>query len=135
MPFEIAEHRADVGIRVRGETLAELFADAARGMFYVICEQPPEGWPESHDVGIEADDIEQLFVDWLSELLYLFEVKKFFASEPEIESIEPTKLKATVKGVRTRGMTCETEIKAVTHHLLSIDRTLNGFETTVYFDL
>ena len=129
MPFEIAEHRADVGIRVRGKTLAELFADAARGMFFVICEQPPEGWPESHSIAIEAADVEQLLVDWLSELLYLFEVKKFFTVAPEIEYIEPTRLSATVKGVRTRGMSCETEVKAVTHHLLSVDSTLNGFET------
>jgi SHS2 domain-containing protein len=135
MPFEIVEHRADVGISVRGETLAELFADAARGMFFVICEQPPEGWPESHTITIRAADAEQLLVDWLSELLYLFEVKKFFTVAPEIESIETTQLRATVRGAQTRGVSYDTEIKAVTHHLLSIDRTLNGFETIVYFDL
>jgi SHS2 domain-containing protein len=135
MPFEIADHRADVGIRVRGKTLAELFADAAGGMFFVISEQPPEGWPESHTVELEAMDTEQLLVDWLSELLYLFEVKKFFTIDAEFEFIEPTRLKAKVNGLRTRGMSFDTEVKAVTHHMLSVDRTLNGFETVIYFDL
>ncbi|MFA6448720.1 MAG: archease [bacterium] len=133
--FEIVDHRADIGIHVAGETLAELFADAARGMFFVISEQPPEGWPESHIIELEAPETEQLLVDWLSELLYLLEVKKFFAISPEIELIEPTRIKATVGGMRTRGMSLSAEIKAVTHHMLSVDRTLNGYETTIYFDL
>jgi SHS2 domain-containing protein len=135
MPYEIVEHKADVGLHVSGRDLARLFTDAARGMFFIISEQPPEGWPESHAVELEAVDIEQLLVDWLAELLYLFEVKKFFPLDAEIEEIGPGRIKAAVSGLRTRGAFADTEIKAVTHHLLSVDKTLNGYETTIYFDL
>lgn len=134
-PFEITEHTADVGLRVSGGTLEQLFADAARGMFHIISEEPPEGWPESHRIELEAPDVESLLVGWLSELLYLFEVKKFFTVEPAVESVENNRLTATVGGIRTRGMISGTEIKAVTQHLLSVDRTLPGFETQIYFDL
>ena len=34
--YEIFEHTADLGIRVRGGSLNELFADAARGLFSVM---------------------------------------------------------------------------------------------------
>ncbi len=134
-PFEIVDHRADVGVRVRGGTLAELFADAARAMSFVISERPPEGWPRSHHVELDAPDAEQLLVDWLSELLYLFEVKKFYAREADVESIDTNRLAVTVHGVQMKGVFPCAEIKAVTQHLLSIDRTLDGFETVVYFDL
>jgi SHS2 domain-containing protein len=134
-PFEIVDHTADVGLHVSGESLGQLFADAASGMFSIISEQPPEGWPESHDVKLDAPDVESLIADWLSELLYLFEVKKFFTTGAEIKSIGENKLEAAVRGVRLRGVMCGTEIKAVTQHLLSVDRTIDGFETTIYFDL
>ncbi len=135
MPYEIVDHKADVGLHVSGGDLARLFADAARGMFGIISAEPPEGWPESHRVELEADDTEQLIVDWLSELIYLFEVKKFFLLDAEVAEIGPKKIVADVSGLRTRGAFAGTEIKAVTHHLLSIDKTLKGFETTIYFDL
>jgi len=134
-PFEIVEHTADVGLHVRGETLEMLFADAARGMFSIISETPPAGRPASHKVELNAPDAESLLVDWLGELLYLFEVKKFFATEPEVRAVEASRLSAVVRGVRLQGVIPGTEIKAVTRHLLNIDRTGNGFETTLYFDL
>ena len=31
-PYEILEHTADVGLKAHGQTLPELFANAARGM-------------------------------------------------------------------------------------------------------
>ncbi len=34
--YEIFEHTADLGIRVRAGSLDELFADAARGLFSVM---------------------------------------------------------------------------------------------------
>ena len=46
-PFEILEHTADVGIVAHGGSLAELFANAATGMFAIMAElegdRPPRG--------------------------------------------------------------------------------------------
>ena len=38
--YEIFEHTADLGIRVRAGSLDELFADAARGLFAVMVANP-----------------------------------------------------------------------------------------------
>ncbi len=134
-PYRIVEHTADAGIHVTGGTLEELFSDAARGMMSVICEVPPEGWPETHVVELSAPDAESLIVDWLAELLYLLEVKNFFTTDPRVEKVEGGAMRAVVGGARLRGVVHATEIKAVTHHMISVDRTMNGFETTIYFDL
>ena len=134
-PFKLLEHTADIGIAVWGEDLAALFRDAAAGLFAVIHDGAMEGWPAAHTVRLEAPDAESLLVDWLSELLYLFEVKHFFFTDVEFETIEPTSLTARCKGTQFKTMTIGTEVKAVTHHLLRIDRTARGFEANLYFDL
>ncbi len=36
IPYEIIEHTADVGLKVNGTTLKELFENAASGMFYIV---------------------------------------------------------------------------------------------------
>ena len=134
-PYEIVEHTADVGVRVRAADLETFFEDAARGMFHIIRDEPVEGWPAGHEVALGAPDTATLLVDWLSELLYLFEVKKFIFEKAVFHSIGDEGLRATVSGMSFRGEIAGTEIKAVTYHLLEVARGAGGYETTVYFDL
>ena len=134
-PFEIVEHTADAGVRITAPDLETFFADAARGMFHLISDTGVEGWPAQHTVDLAAPDMETLLVDWLSELLYLFEVKKFFFEDVAFEQLEPERLQARVSGISWRGLMSGTEIKAVTHHMLEVSHGLEGYSATVYFDL
>jgi SHS2 domain-containing protein len=135
VPFEIVEHTADVGVHVRAADLETFFEDAARGMFHIICDEPVEGWPVSHEVALDNPALAELLVDWLSELLYLFEVKKFIFDKAAFHLLGDGGLRATVSGTAFRGEIVGTEIKAVTYHLLEVARAPGGYETTVYFDL
>ncbi|HOO55446.1 MAG TPA: archease [bacterium] len=134
-PFKLVEHTADIGIEVEAESIEQLFSDSAAGMFAVISGSPPDGWPESHTIELSAPDTETLLVDWLNELLYMFEVKKFFTTKAELDISDGNRLKATVSGTKFKGIFPGTEIKAVTYHMLSVDRTVDGYETRIYFDL
>lgn len=134
--WKLIEHRADAGIRVESETLGGLFADAAAGMFFILLEGGiPEGWPASHTIRLDAPDTEQLLVDWLSELLYLFEVKHFIFGSAVFDSISGTELGAGVSGLSYSGTVMGAEVKAVTHHMLEIVRNDTGYSTDIYFDL
>ena len=133
-PYQIIEHTADVGIRVTGPDMETFFLDAARGMFGVISDEPFEGWDTTHEVSLKAPDIETLLVDWLSELLYLFEVKKLFFSGATFKLLDEHCLQAMISGVNFSGAVTGTEIKAVTYHQLEVRRDA-GFEAVVYFDL
>lgn len=134
-PFEIVEHTADVGVRVTAPDLPGLFSDAAAGMFHIICDGQVEGWDAEHRIDLASSDIEGLLVDWLSELLYLFEVRKFIFREAVFVSIGEGGLAAVVRGVQFRGELAGAEIKAVTYHMIDIRRETGGLEVTVYFDL
>lgn len=134
-PYEIVEHTADAGVHITAPDLAAFFSDAATGMFHIICEGQAHGWDAEHRVELSAPDLEDLLVNWLSELLYLFEVKKFVFHAVTFDSLGETGLIATVRGVNFRGEMAGTEIKAVTYHMIDIRRESGGFEATVYFDL
>ena len=82
-----------------------------------------------------SSDLEGLLVDWLSELLYLFEVKKFIFEHVAVEHLDEGCLRAVVSGTSFRGRITATEIKAVTSHMLDVRRDAGAFEATVYFDL
>lgn len=134
-PYELVETTADIGIRVYAADLQSFFADAARGMYAVILDEVIEGWPASHEIELKGPDTEGLLVNWLSELLYLFDVKNFIFSEAEFSELTSKALRATVKGTYFSGTIAGTEIKAVTHHMLEISRTGTGYSATIIFDL
>ena len=133
-PWQEIEHTADVALRVHGATLAELFANAARGMLTLALGGEPA--PAGHDrieVTLSAPDLETLLVDWLTELVYRIEDEAFIPSQVSVRSIEENTLRAEVTG--GAGGTLHRHIKAVTYHDLSIEKTDSGFQTTIVFDV
>ncbi|MEW5946353.1 MAG: archease [bacterium] len=133
--FEVLDHTADVGILVRADTLDEFFAEAARGMFSILHERTAEGEAVVHEIRLDAQDMETLLVNWLSELLFLFESRNFVPREFRFSALEPELLEATCVGTAVELPAPGTEIKAVTHHMLRVEYTSDGWEARIYFDL
>jgi len=97
-------------------------------MFSVITDISKVERVKEYDIEIEKDDIEGLLVNFLSELIYLHEVKSVLFSDfdVEIEENEKTdskKLTATAFGedIDLEKHDMETAVKAVSYHELSID--------------
>ena len=89
---------------------------------------------QDFEVKLEAPDMEQLLVDWLSELLYLSDVEETLFCEFEVK-IRGNKLEGKARGEKIdlarHGF--NTEIKAVTYHMLEIDKVNNTVQ--VLFDI
>ena len=75
--YEIFDHTADVGIIVRGRTLEEMFEKAAYAMFDIMIYAEKIEPIRKVKVSISASTLEDLLVDWLSELLYVFSTELF----------------------------------------------------------
>src|SRR5947209_5693583 len=74
--YELFEHTADLGLRVRAADLDTLFAEAAQALFSVISEDLAAVTPaERLDVRLESEEREYLLFDWLRALLYDFDAK------------------------------------------------------------
>jgi len=135
--YEIIEHTADVGIKAYGRNISEAFENAAKGMFDIITDKSEIEAVGEYELRLEAQDLEQLLVDWLSELLFLNSAKNLIFSFFKVELDEKSNsLSAHVFGEKFNiskhkiGM----EIKAVTYHILEI-RNKRPYYVQVLFDI
>jgi SHS2 domain-containing protein len=135
--FDVFDHTADLGLRIQAADLGELFAEAGRALLAVIVSNPDAVEPrDERTVRISGGDIKYLFVDWLVELLYLFESKRFLASE-FVPILDDAGLSASVRGEPcdpARHMLAH-EVKAVTYHGLVVEQTGDGWLAEVILDI
>ena len=131
------DHTADTGILVQADSLESLFSTAANAMFHIICPRKSQNQNEEYTISMTAPDTEQLLVNWLSELNFLFQTEQFLLSDiPEIE-IENLSLKARICGEKINSGVhdIEVEIKAVTYHKLYIKKEDNNWKARIIFDI
>jgi SHS2 domain-containing protein len=135
--YEVFEHTADLGLRVRGATLNELFADAGRGLFSMIVENLADVRPvQSAVIEIKGADREYLLFDWLNELLYRFDSEHQVFSQFEVQ-VADEGLHAMVRGepLDPERHRLDHEVKAITYHGLKVRRTKDAWEAEVIVDI
>jgi SHS2 domain-containing protein len=138
--YELIEHTADIGIRVRGKDLRELFENAARAMFDIIAEKKPQVAGRKSQVKKiiikqKAENLEELFVNWLNELLSLSAVKELIFEDFNIKKIDENNIEASATGSSVDNYRVNTEIKAATYHELKLEQTKAGCLAEVIFDV
>jgi SHS2 domain-containing protein len=135
--WDFFEHTADIGVRVRGATLPELFVNAARAMYEALGELAKAESEKRKELRLEAKGLEDLLHDWLAELLFEVEANHALYDEMRVEVV-PGKLTAKLRGGEIdfgRSHTNE-EIKAVTYHQLRVEQLPdNSWQATVIFDV
>lgn len=137
MNFEVLEHTADVGFRAWGAEPAELFVNAARAMMAIAAEDGPVSETDQRSIDIDGEDYPSLLVNWLSELLYLFDADEFVAGSIEVETIAPARIRAWLRG-ETRDPArhrWKLIVKAVTYHGLEVKNTGERWEARVFLDI
>lgn len=130
--YEFLEHTAEVGLKAYGDTLEEIFENAALGMFDLMTDVDtvePRGELEVH---VESQDLESLLVDWLTELIYVHELENVFLSDFKL-AIRGLSLEATVRGevVDATKHPLDLSIKAVTYHMLKVS-VKEGYATVIF---
>ena len=135
--YEVLEHTADVGVRVQGATMAEVFANAGYAMFDLMSGNDAVRPEVEHSAAVDAMDREELMVNWLSELLFIFETERLLLSEFDIAEIDERHVRATVRGERFDAERHESnfDIKAVTYYGLQVTQEDSGWKATVIFDV
>ena len=135
--YELVDHTADVGIKAYGKTLSEAFENAAKGMFDIITDNSEIENIGQYNIELEAPDLEQLLVDWLSELLFLNSAKNIVFGFFKVElDDKKNKLSAKVFGEKFNisKHKAGAEIKAVTYHMLNV-KNKKPFHVQVLFDI
>jgi SHS2 domain-containing protein len=134
--FEIIDHTADVGIVAYGADMSQAFANAAKALFSLITELEDVSEVLHRDVELAAPDEEGLLVEWLNELIYLFDTENVIFKRFDIITLNNTQLKARSYGekVDKSKHKLKTGVKAATYHMLKIDRG-DVCQVQVLFDI
>ncbi|HOT95929.1 MAG TPA: archease [bacterium] len=136
--YRILDHTADVGLEFEAGSLPELFTVAADGLMHLICPHCQIKPLQSHALQVCGENLEELLVNWLSELNYLCQVQRFLTARVEVREIHDRFLQADVLGERCDPLrhTVRGEIKAVTYHRIEVrHETANQWRGRVFFDI
>jgi protein archease len=135
--YELFEHTADLGLRVKAPTLEALLAEAARGLLAILVANPEAVRPvRTRTITLAAEEPTYLLFDWLSELLFAFETDKLLFSKFDLK-LDDKQLVATCRGEpmdATRHQ-MDHEVKAITYHRLSVEQTTSGWQAEVIVDI
>ena len=135
--YELMDHTADLGIRVKGKDLIDLFENGGRALLNLMVRVRSRGKSVPLSLKVEGNDLPDLMVRWLSEILYLFEGEKVLATSIKINSLSSTGLEATLRTSPYDPRIHEIirEIKAVTYHGIEVIEKKGLWEASIIFDL
>ena len=135
--YEQFSHTADIGVRVFGKDLKELFENAAFAMFDIIADLENISGDLLETFCLEAANNEELLITWLDELLYTFYTKKLIFFKFQVDRIDGNRMTATAyaRPIDANRNRLKTEIKAATYSDLAIRDTGNGYEVEIIFDV
>ncbi len=135
--YEVFEHTADLGLRVRAATLNALLAEAAQALFSIIVENLAEVRPVlEKSFAIEGRDREYLLFDWLNELLFTFDTEHLVLARFNV-LVDAEGLRATAQGepLDPQRHRLDHEVKAITYHGLKLEPTPDGWLAEVIVDI
>ena len=135
--YNLIDHTADFGIHVYGSDSKELFANAAWAVFDIITEIDQLAGLDSCHIELSGDDWSDLMVNWLREVLYLWNGKELLVKKARILFLSETALSATVEldSFNPDRHVIKTEIKAVTYHQIQVNSGPSGWEAMIIFDI
>jgi SHS2 domain-containing protein len=136
--IKILDHTADLAIRIHAESEIDLFKLGARALYQALGKLVADNTAaENFTLELQAGNQEDLFHDWLAELLYHAQTQRVIFDQFEFESLSPTHVRAIAqaKPLDLTQTEFQVEIKAVTYHHLQIQKNDEGLTATVIFDV
>lgn len=124
MNYEHFEHQADIGIRGFGKTPEEAFANGAKAMFDIMCNLSKVKKIRKVDVECNSHELDELFVEFLNELISLSEIEEVMFCEFQLKITKGDRyyLKGTAFGDTTdvENHQLKTQAKAATFSNLKV---------------
>ena len=126
---------SDVLFEAYGKTLKELFENAAKALFSVICQVEKVKPARELAVSVKGKDIKELMFNWLQELISAVDIEGMFFSRFVVEKINEKSLKAKIYGEPIVPEKGETVVKAVTYYKFNVEKSTEGYKATISLDI
>ena len=137
MKYRYIDHTSDLGMEIFGKELPELFANAGFAMFDNIVDLSLVEKTETRTISLKSQNLQDLFMDWLRELLFIFATEYFVVKKVTKVDVKDNVLTAELGGEKfdKSRHRIKIEIKTPTYHMYKIDKTEKGYKATVIFDV
>lgn len=141
MPYQLTDTHtnADVGLVAYGTNLEELFADSAYGLTSIMVESDDIQLRRELSLELKADDLPELYFDWLSEIIYIKDAESFLLKRVEFDIIDKTAvfLRARLFGdsIAPNRQVLKIDVKAVTKYKFRMEKVGERWNGEVVFDL
>ena len=135
--YRLIDHTADFGMQVFGSDSQELFSNAALALFDVITDMDVLEGRNSCNITASGEDWPDLMINWLREVLYLWNGKEMLVKSVQILSLSENNISAKIyfDAYMPDRHIIKTEIKAVTYHQIQVKSSPSGWEARVIFDI
>ncbi len=135
--YRITNHQNELAVRITGNSQADLFVNSAVALFDVMADVEKVEVKERLPLEVEAADRDELIVNWLRELLYLYQSGGYLLKEFKITEVKDTVVKAEVCGEKADPDRHEIkqEIVTVAEHKSRMQKTGNQWIAQVIFEL
>jgi protein archease len=136
--YRLTKHQSELAVRVTGESQADLFANSAYTLFDVmVMDVDKVETKERIPLEVEGTDRDDLMVNWMRELLYLYQGSGYLLREFLIREVKDTIVKAEVSGEKIDPDRHEIkqEIAAIAFHKSRMDKTGNHWTAHLIFEV
>jgi len=135
--YRITKHQNELAVRITGNSQAELFVNSALALFDVMSDADKIEVKERLALEAEGADRDELIVNWLRELLYLYQSGGYLLKEFKITEVQDSLLKAEAGGEKVDPDRHEIkqEIAMVAEHKSRMQKTGNQWIAQVIFEL
>jgi SHS2 domain-containing protein len=132
--YRILEHTADIGLEATAATPEDVFREAARALIAIAVDATSVEPSETCAVAVTGDDYPSLLVNFLDEIVYLFDSGRFAPAECEVVRLAPTRIDARLFGSARDPARHPWRliVKAVTYHGLVVERHGDGWRARVF---
>jgi len=143
MPYRYLEElgTADIAFEATGRDLPELFSDAADATANVMIDNLEAIEPrETRQIELSNDKLDMLLFDLLQELIFLKDAERLLLRIRELQIDDRAEMylvKATAEGetLDVERHHQRADVKAVTLHDFSVERTEGGWKARVLLDI
>ncbi len=135
--YRLMTRQSALAVKVVGNSQADLFANSAFALFDVMTDVDKIEIKEHLPLEVEGVDRDDLMVNWMRELLYLYQGSGYLLREFQVREVKDTLVKADVCGEKIDPDRHEIkkEVAAVAYHQSRMEKTGNQWTAQLVFEV
>src|ERR1043166_6472429 len=96
--YKTFNRSSELAVKISGSSQAELFANSGFALFDIMTQMDKVEDNEHLTLEVEGTDRDDLMVNWMRELLYLYQGSSFLLKEVAVQEVKDTYIRGEVRG-------------------------------------